>query len=496
MRQDKIFKIGIDLDNTIINYELAFKKVSVLKKLKIKNINKEKLKNKIIKNFSEGEWTTVQGEIYGKYINFATPYKGFKNFLRNNNKFFEFFIISHKSKFPILGKKINLHKKAKYWLKNNKISYCDNSLINNKNIFFLNTKKNKIKKIKDLKIDYFIDDLEEILNKMPRNIGKIKFGKSKKHLSFDNWIKISEFFKKNMQLKKKKIFFKNAKNNQHFESFLFDKKIFIKKFFNNKITQSKIIREYVFTKLASEKKLNVPKPIYFDLKSNYIIFEYLSKQKIKKLNEKNFKLLKNFLIDIQVIKKCFKKSLSKNFYAIESFKELNDLKKNIDFRFNNIKKGNIFYRNKNLSKFLDDKLNKLIKIKFLKYKNFKIKRDIISPSDFGVHNLISNKKNIYFSDFEYCGIDSSTKLLSDTILQPSFLKSLQFSNRLKSFFFKKFKINKYHFHIFHELNKIRWILIILNEFSIAKNRQRTFSDFNTLNNRALQLNKAKIYLNL
>ena len=44
--------IGIDLDNTILNYDYSFRKHAVLKKLiapNEKNIKKEKIKNKIEK---------------------------------------------------------------------------------------------------------------------------------------------------------------------------------------------------------------------------------------------------------------------------------------------------------------------------------------------------------------------------------------------------------------------------------------------------------------
>ena len=38
---------------------------------------------------------------------------------------------------------------------------------------------------------------------------------------------------------------------------------------------------------------------------------------------------------------------------------------------------------------------------------------ILSPSDFGFHNIVKNKKKLYFLDFEYSGFDDPLKLLSD-----------------------------------------------------------------------------------
>ena len=114
--------IGIDFDNTIIDYTNIIKFIIKDRKLKIKkkNPNKDDLKNYIVLNYGEKEWTKLQGQMYGYYIKYAKPTKGLTNFLKKiNNKNFQIYIISHKTKFPILGKKINLHNAAKQWCKIN-----------------------------------------------------------------------------------------------------------------------------------------------------------------------------------------------------------------------------------------------------------------------------------------------------------------------------------------------------------------------------------------
>ena len=70
--------IGFDFDNTIIDYSKVFK-ILINKKIKKKdsNLNKATLKNFLIKNKKENEWTVIQGEVYGKYIIEAKLYKGF-----------------------------------------------------------------------------------------------------------------------------------------------------------------------------------------------------------------------------------------------------------------------------------------------------------------------------------------------------------------------------------------------------------------------------------
>ena len=53
---------GIDFDNTIVNYNLVFKKVFKLKKkIKKKNLNtKEKIKNYLINKKYYNDWRNIQ----------------------------------------------------------------------------------------------------------------------------------------------------------------------------------------------------------------------------------------------------------------------------------------------------------------------------------------------------------------------------------------------------------------------------------------------------
>lgn len=169
--------IGFDFDNTIINYTNSFKKISQKKKLVPNNFNKNKnsIKNYLIKKKNENAWTTLQGEVYGKYIMSAEIYKGVaKAILYLIKKNCVVKIISHKTKFPYMGEKINLRSSAMKWLRKNLIkkNYIK---IDQKNIFFEDTIENKIKRIKKERCDIYIDDLPKILNLLPGKIKKILF---------------------------------------------------------------------------------------------------------------------------------------------------------------------------------------------------------------------------------------------------------------------------------------------------------------------------------
>ena len=173
---------GIDFDNTIVNYNLAFKKAIKQEKINFsKSLEKEKFNSKIkirnyfLQNNDIDLWKKIQSNVYSKYI-----FEGYLNIeilklLKHlDKKKIKFYIVSHKTIYPYIGKKINLHRLSKKWLKLNLFNEKNNFKKKYK-FFFETTKKKKINKIKLLKITHFIDDLDDILNHLPPNIKKIKF---------------------------------------------------------------------------------------------------------------------------------------------------------------------------------------------------------------------------------------------------------------------------------------------------------------------------------
>lgn len=165
-------KIGIDFDNTIVDYDLAFYLAAIEKKLIPEKITKTK---KSVRDYlrsidNEDAWTELQGYMYGKRMDLAKPFDGFDLFLKNqtNN---QVYIISHKTIHPYIGPKYNLHTEAIIWLL--KQSFYTKDL----KYYFETTLEKKLKKIEELNCDFFIDDLPEVLleKEFPKNVKKILF---------------------------------------------------------------------------------------------------------------------------------------------------------------------------------------------------------------------------------------------------------------------------------------------------------------------------------
>ena len=116
---------------------------------------------------------------------------------------------------------------------------------------------------------------------------------------------------------------------------------------------------------------------------------------------------------------------------------------------------------------------------------------ILSPSDFGLHNTISQKNKLYFLDFEYFGWDDPIKLICDFFWHPgnNMSKKLKkrFLNKVINLFSKNYKNFENKLYVLLPLYGLRWSLIILNCF-VKKNLKNK-----TLETR--QLRKAKKILN-
>jgi hypothetical protein len=157
--------IGLDFDNTIVNYDNSFRLLSDKFLNLPKNIikKKETIKNYLLSEGKESDWTEFQGLIYGPGISYAQLYPESINtiikLLHNN---YSINIISHRSKFPYKGKKYDLHKYANKWLH----LKFDKKILENIDISFLTTKEEKIKKIIDKNCNFFLDDLVSIISEI------------------------------------------------------------------------------------------------------------------------------------------------------------------------------------------------------------------------------------------------------------------------------------------------------------------------------------------
>ena len=70
-----MIKVGFDFDNTIINYDDLFYKISKEKGLITNKVGKSKvsIKNYLIKNYPINIWQKIQSEVYSQKVYLAKP---------------------------------------------------------------------------------------------------------------------------------------------------------------------------------------------------------------------------------------------------------------------------------------------------------------------------------------------------------------------------------------------------------------------------------------
>jgi hypothetical protein len=172
--------IGIDLDNTIVQYDQIIHNLAVKRGLIPKNTQPNKT---VIRNIcrSQGHdhfWTDIQGYVYGEGMKDARPFPGVIDFLQScRNRDILVHIISHRSEKPYAGGDVNLHESALKWLVQERITGFPGAMIPEERIFFELTKEEKHARIHATGCSLFIDDLAEFLvsDLFPREVKAILF---------------------------------------------------------------------------------------------------------------------------------------------------------------------------------------------------------------------------------------------------------------------------------------------------------------------------------
>lgn len=172
-------KIGVDLDNTLINYGPAygFLVAETLDdhQYSLVKMDKAEAKKTIVARKGNDAWTTAQGKLYSEYLKYAEPFPGAQFFFEQVIELgHEVVIISHKTKYPYMGPQVNLQEIAMRWLEDSFSSKTFEPQLHS-NLFFEEEFDYKINRILSERCDIFIDDLEEILVALPESIRRIHF---------------------------------------------------------------------------------------------------------------------------------------------------------------------------------------------------------------------------------------------------------------------------------------------------------------------------------
>ncbi len=158
--------IGLDFDNTIVAYDSLFHRVALELEVIPADlpVNKTAVRDHLRATGRENIWTEMQGTVYGSRIGEARLFDGVIEFLLLcKERGIPVRIVSHKTKFPFLGERHDLHAAARGWLHDQGVIDPAVTGIGDAEVFFELTKTEKLARIAALGCTHFIDDLPELL---------------------------------------------------------------------------------------------------------------------------------------------------------------------------------------------------------------------------------------------------------------------------------------------------------------------------------------------
>jgi hypothetical protein len=532
-------RIGIDLDNTIINYDSAFiaaaKACDVV--LPIGSENKLDVRNAVLR-LDNGEllWQKIQGQVYSRFIKtHACLYPGVKRFLLHCQLFGnEVIIISHKTLHGHFdNEKTLIRDIALEFLNENGLIGGVSPLV--KKVLFGSTREEKIAKIVAVNPDWFIDDLPEVIEdlQLASRIKKVFFAQadmegfikklpSKLNYLATDWQQIDYLIQgdwDNADIKSlcsgefenpiktiEKV--SNGRNAGVYRVNDVAGSSFKLKLYPPDLQHDRLLSESLACSAINKHKTGfVPSLIKTSKSLNYAIYEWVDGDPLKDHNLADIKKSIDFLrmLDSLKISREFEGAPNASAACFSGEEIESQLRKRLE-QFSVIKK-----KNSNLANFLDNQFSPAMERALLRAKEswptdllfsqrLDKERQTLSPSDFGFHNMLKKSDgSICFLDFEYFGWDDPLKLIVDVSFHPGMALNDEdlrcwVSGALSIYGVSSIK----RLRAIWPLYALIWCLIILNEFRPQIMHRRllanTFTPCELENFLSMQLKKARKHL--
>jgi hypothetical protein len=159
--------IGIDLDNTIVDYAGVFYTSAIRQGLVPSTISRDKtaIRNYLRVTGKEDAWTELQGSVYGPSMCDADLFPGVAEFFKTaRGHAVTMYIISHRTRYPYKGLPHDLHQSAFEWLEKKGFFEPSGFALNKDHVLLCESTADKLRAIVQKQCTYFIDDLPEFLS--------------------------------------------------------------------------------------------------------------------------------------------------------------------------------------------------------------------------------------------------------------------------------------------------------------------------------------------
>ena len=529
--------IGIDFDNTIVWYDISFREVALSEGFidgNWKGKGKTDLRDHLRQQLDgERTWMILQGLVYGKYMHGAEMMPGVANFLMSCNvRNLKVFIVSHKTEYGHFDPEmISLRSEALKWMEVRRFFDPKYFGLSREDVFFADTRKEKVNLIDSINCGWFIDDLPEVFeeNHFPDTTCKILFG-SYKPEQFQNrsvlnsWRKISEKILGQITDQDVVFWVKGVVNHslEHVEKIpgqgnssiykihVSGEKSYALKYYPDRLMDDRprLKTEFNTLRLLHKHNItNIPKAVEKSDDLNLGLYEWVNGEKVIEPANNDIDQAIDF------VKKLY--SLSRKIdendidLASEACLSAGNLISQIEKRLSRLKLASNNFSE--LSTFLEHSFEPLwaqVRDKSIALwplesvdNNLPKKKLILSPSDFGFHNCLKSDKGILiFIDFDYFGWDDPVKLTADFLWHPAMNLNTKLKEKWQETMLELFSedINfEARLNAAMPLYGLRWALIVLNEYlpGFADRRKDAGKKetYNIDKTRKIQLNKAEHY---
>lgn len=521
-------RIGLDFDNTLACYDEVFSRQAKRLKYLPKDWSgdKQKVKYELLK-MPEGEltWQRLQGQVYGPAMDSAVLFSGATSFaIRARQRGHRLFIVSHKTKYGHQDEtKTPLRQKALQWMESK--GFFDASVfgIHRQDVHFCDSREEKAKKIRDLEVDLFVDDLESVFEEKDfPPVRKILF-KSSPSNSFggivcNSWSEVGEEVLGTFSDDDCKALL-NGVLNDEVNTFRpirsgANSKVFS---FSNSLGKPFVIKLY--PDLAEDKRPRLeteinslrslastgmtPKLVAFNRERNLSVLEFLPGSKPLEITHAEVSQALSFA---GMLRDLSSKTPDQFGLASEACLSVEEIERQTRVRLNKLR----MVDHHELRTFLSDDFLPLLEdtMSWAKSllgneaswsKELSLEKRTLSPADFGFHNSIQDSEgNLKFIDFEYFGWDDPTKLIAEFMLHPGMSMSEERKDQWLKGCLSIFGTNDsdlpLRLRATTPLYALRWGLIVLNKFLDLGKRisTRKFSQSSKGEEKlAAQLHKAK-----
>jgi len=498
-------KIGIDLDNTIINYEEVFPLFA--RSLGFLDLQYSTSKVSIRKQLLEQEdgelrWRRLQGQVYGAGVQSARLYPGIYRFLwRCRARGIEVHVLSHKTRFGHGdSERIPLRREAIRFLQENKLfSKAPDSLI--AKVYFFDSQNDKVNAIKEARFSWFIDDLSQILTDsripsctkpilfLPQSTDKAEYCRTARSWVeiegeiFNDWSKteLGDAAQEIAGAPAGKVRWLGKHGNSGIAKVSFATgTVAALKIYSPDRTNERLYAEYQAVELIRELgNKSVPKPLGLNTSLGMGLYEWISGESNLIVEDGAIKKVLKFLRFLHEpnVRSKFSKFPDAS-AAVFSGQQLVD---QINMRISEFHKGDVPFIIRNFVTVCIEPALMAARERAEEVwtgANFSEELErherVLSPSDLGAHNWLHCRiGGIYFLDFEYFGWDDPAKLVCDFLLHPG----MELDGRARESWINGVQVLYGQSALqraaaMYGLIAVAWSLIVLNQFKKADDVSR------------------------